>query len=155
MLYVLMTYNTKLMTYDKAEWHYGGNFPAGLKPESGSTHIGMFLAWIIENNLISNFHLRESSESVQQVKQRHMTGREFLLKECDERLWDEDLNEEGNAFAQVYYKSEDDYEQYFDDYENVFDQYKTLYHVEDTWENYDKLKPLIDESFRDWQKRIH
>ena len=48
------------MTYDKADWHYGGDFPSDLKPEDGATHIGMFLAWIIENDLISEFHLKES-----------------------------------------------------------------------------------------------
>jgi hypothetical protein len=29
------------MSYDRADWHYGGNYPKGLPPENGGTHIGM------------------------------------------------------------------------------------------------------------------
>jgi hypothetical protein len=34
------------MKYDDASWHYGGDFPADLPREAGSTHIAMFLAWL-------------------------------------------------------------------------------------------------------------
>jgi len=39
--------------YDDASWHYGGNYPVGLPTKNGATHIGMFLAWCIENDLIA------------------------------------------------------------------------------------------------------
>lgn len=31
---------------DRADWHYDGQYPKGLPPENGGTHIGMFLVWV-------------------------------------------------------------------------------------------------------------
>jgi len=39
------------MKYDDASWHYDGEFPADLPPEAGATHIGMYLAWCLLNEL--------------------------------------------------------------------------------------------------------
>ena len=39
------------MAYDKTDWHYGGDYPENLPSKNGGTHIGMFLAWAINNNL--------------------------------------------------------------------------------------------------------
>jgi hypothetical protein len=38
---------------DRADWHYGGGdlYPKELPPENGGTHIGMYLAWIIQRGL--------------------------------------------------------------------------------------------------------
>ena len=36
---------------DQADWHYAGDFPRELPPEAGGTHIGMYLAWIIQRDL--------------------------------------------------------------------------------------------------------
>ena len=48
------------------------------------------------------------------------------------------LNDEGNQFAIDYF----DFEKglYLDDYDDVFLECDTLYQVQDTWENYFKLK---------------
>ena len=51
--------------YDDASWHYGGDFPDDLPEENGATHIGMFLNWCIDNDLISEFQIEESGEDVQ------------------------------------------------------------------------------------------
>ena len=42
-----------------------------------------------------------------------MTGTEFLIKECDEKFLNEDLNEQGQRFTAFYYESN----KYFEDYE--------------------------------------
>jgi hypothetical protein len=49
------------MAYDRADWHYGSDFPNDVPDENGGTHIGMFLAWAIINNWhfdtsITNLH---------------------------------------------------------------------------------------------------
>ncbi len=46
------------MAYDRADWHYGGDFPEGLAPECSGTHIGMFLAWAIQRGLEGELHRR-------------------------------------------------------------------------------------------------
>jgi len=140
------------MAYDRADWHYGGDFPAGLPPECGGTHIGMFLAWAIQRGLEGELHREESQESLQAVRDRRMTGREFLSKECDEKFWHEDLNEEGNAFARWYYEGQGEESPYVTDYERVLgDDVETIYHVANSWENYDKLAAVIDQRLAEWR----
>src|SRR5579864_5438778 len=88
--------------YDKAKWHYDGDYPKDLPRENGATHIGMFLAWVIANGLEGELHRDQSTEALERVRQRQMTGRTFLIEQCDEALTNEDLNEVGNAFATAY-----------------------------------------------------
>ena len=99
------------MAYDRADWHYGGDFPADLPPENGGTHIGMFVAWAISHGLEGDLRREDSAASVEAVRERRMTGREFLFGACDEKFWEEDLSDEGNAFAGWYYASEGPYMQ--------------------------------------------
>ena len=143
------------MAYDRADWHYGGDYPEGLPPENGGTHIGMFLAWAIMNGLEGEFHRQESPASVAAVRARQMTGRQFLFKECDEKFWDEDLSDEGNAFAKYYYDgTEGNASRYFEDYEAALvGDLPTLYHVEDNWQNYDKIAAVISRRFEEWKRR--
>lgn len=139
------------MTYDRIDWHSGNNFPKELPLKNGGTHIGMFLTWIINNNLIGQLHIEKSQDSIEKVKNREMTGAQFLIKECDSKFWAEDLNDEGNRFAKFYYANENDYGQYIDDYSVVFNNYETLFHVEDNWENYKKIESVITKSYNNWK----
>jgi hypothetical protein len=138
------------MAYDRADWHYGGNYPSDLPPENGGTHIGMFLAWAAGAGLIGELHVQESADELRKLREREITGCQFLFTVCDEKFWEEDLNAEGNAFAQDYYASDE----YFDDYSKILgDRCETLYHVEDSWENFDRLRPLLDQRLDNWRKR--
>lgn len=143
------------MAYDKVDWHSGGDFPADLEPENGGTHIGMFLAWCILNGLSGEFHDEESPEALKAVRERRMTGREFLQQMCDEKLWEEDLNDEGNRFAKAYYSGADGkgYGTYLSDYEDLLSKgLPSTYHVADTWENYDKLAARISKRHAEFLK---
>ncbi len=137
------------MAYDRMDWHYRTeDFPKELKKEASGTHIGYFLAWAINNDLAGELHANESQESISNVKSRQMTGTEFLQKECDEKFLEEDLNSIGNEFAKYYYESNI----YFRDYESALaGDLPTLYHVEDSWENYDRLAKLIGKQFIKWR----
>ena len=145
------------------DWHSGGNYPADLPPENGGTHIGMFLAWAFKNGLAGSLHTRESTALLGQLGRREITGRDFLIEACDGKFWEDDLNDTGQAFAADYYENESgfakQFSSYLTDYCDVFDrhaaangfEYESTYHVEDTWENYDRLEPLLDERFCQWQ----
>jgi hypothetical protein len=80
------------MAYDRIDWHSEGDFPEDLAPEGGGTDIGMFLAWCIINKLSDDFHDEESADTLTAVRERRMTGRDFLQRMCDEKLWEEDLS---------------------------------------------------------------
>ena len=136
------------MTTDKAEWHYGGEFPEDLPNENGATHIGMFLAWIINNNLQGEFFDEEMADGMSDLRNRKITGREFLVDYCDEVLMGEEFNEKGATFGEVYYEND-----YALDYEETLAKnLPTIYHVADNWENYDKIAKVIDRRFIEWKK---
>ena len=138
---------------DRMDWHYGGDFPEGLPTENGGTHIGMYLAWIINNDLIGEMHLEDASESILAVKNRQMTGRDFLIKECDEKFWSDDLNEEGLTFTNHYYSDDSGMKQYIQDYEQILsNDVESTYHVEDTWGNYEKVARVLDIRFKEWKE---
>lgn len=143
------------ISYDRADWHSGGKFPQDLPPESGGTHIGMFLAWAIVNGLEGQLHQEDSPADLDAVCSRKMTGRDFLFKACDGKFWEEDLSEEGNRFARWYFAPEaGGYGPYIGDYEvSLTEKLPSIYHVADTWENFDSLAPVIARRFAEWKQK--
>ncbi|WP_422929084.1 hypothetical protein [Singulisphaera sp. PoT] len=142
------------MSIDRADWHFNGDFPSDLPQENGGTHIGMFLAWIILNGFQGESHKEDFPQELEAVRAREMTGREFLFKVCDGKFWEEDLNEEGKAFAAAYYSGEggEGYGAYIQDYERLLTAgLPSIYHVEDTWSNYDIIAPVISRRHAEWR----
>jgi hypothetical protein len=139
------------MSIDRADWHYDGDFPTDLPIENGATHIGMYLTWIIKNNLQSEFLDEEMPEAINDLRKRKISGRDFLLDYCDEKFTEEELSEEGLAFTEDYYS-----EDYISDYEaTLADGLASIYYVENSWENYDKIAPAISKRFNEWKKKKH
>ncbi|ENX60787.1 MULTISPECIES: hypothetical protein [Acinetobacter] len=151
------------MAYDRIDWHSGGNFPKDLAEENGGIHIGMFLAWMADQNMIGEFHHQESPDELNHLTNREITGLQFLITACDGKFWEEDLNDQGNAFAIDYYDEKSpfakQYANFMQDYCDVFNhhaeangfEYESVYHVENTWENFDCLKPILDQRFNQWK----
>ena len=138
---------------DKGDWHFLAEaFPKDAPQEKAGTHMGMYLAWIINNDLIGELHSDECVAEIGMVKERITTGRTFLINECDFCLGDEDFNDEGLAFTLYYYSDDRTVKQYLMDYAEMFiKEPMTFWDVDDTWENYDKIRPVIDERYRSWQ----
>ncbi|PJJ65288.1 hypothetical protein CLV54_0318 [Compostimonas suwonensis] len=139
------------MKYDDASWHYDGEFPEGLPRSAAATHIGMFLTWCVLADLASEELLDDAGEDVAQLMQREITPGAFILL-LDGALVDDQLDEEGNAFAVAYYAGEDDDSPYVDDYVDVFDEdAEEIYEVADSWSNFDRIAPHIRERFDGWR----
>ena len=153
------------MKYDDASWHYGGDFPKDLPREAGGTHIGMFVAWAMLNDLAGPIHTEDFPEELKELQNRETSPGKWFIVACDEKFTDEDLTEEGNLFARYYYADEDGLKQsnpnFLQDYESTFPQLESTYHVPDTWESYDKFAPVIARRFIKWRnsqrgwKRFH
>jgi len=138
--------------YDDASWHYEGNFPEDLPSNAAGTHIGMFLAWCLLHGLAGSLHTEESPNDLEALQERKITPGRYLIKVCDEKLTSEDFNEEGNGFAQFYYASGDDYGAYLDDYSATLEaENGSIYQVEDTWQNFDRLAPVIEGRYKEWK----
>jgi len=138
------------MKYDDASWHYGGKFPKGLPKRNGGTHIGMFVAWMIEHGLMSEEHELEARAELARVRARKMTGTDFLFVVCDEKLTDDDFSPEGNRFALAYFEGA-----YTDDYLRTFKVKDdgSVYTVADTWASYERLRPAIDRAYAAFLKK--
>jgi hypothetical protein len=152
------------MAYDRIDWHSGGDYPDDLPGENGGIHIGMFLAWAFDQGMAGELHREEWPELLEQLARREITGLGFLLYACDGKFWEEDLDERGNAFVRDYYELNTDfgkeYGSYLQDYCDIFNrdaadrgfEYSSIYHVDNTWENFDRLKPVLDQRFAQWQR---
>jgi hypothetical protein len=137
-----------LANIDRADWHYGGNYPPELPPENGGTHIGMYLAWVILRGLGSKELIQHAGDTYNWVRTREVTGRDLLVTKLDEKFFDELLSPEGKAFTESYYETNG----YANDYDRVLGgDLPTLYHVANTWENFDKLAPVLDERLAAWR----
>ncbi len=139
------------MKYDDASWHYGGDFPADLPQAAGATHIGLFLSWMLLNGHGSDLR----AAGMDQLRLRAQTPGAWFLDNCDEKLAAEDLSEEGNRFAAVYYlhdeeQVEDGSPSYLLDYMGRFPEHGA-YQVPDNWESYDRLAPILAHRFALWR----
>ena len=140
------------MTYDDASWHYGGDFPAGLPQAAGATHIGLFLAWMVLNGHGAGLH----DVAVASLRQRAVAPGAWFRANCDERLTEADLSDEGNRFAQSYYlhdedRFEDGEASYLSDYLGRFPDADGAYAVPDDWDSYDRLAPILAHRFALWR----
>jgi len=135
--------------YDKAKWHCDGDYPSGLAQSQAFVHSGMFLGWLIDHDLVSDEFVEDTSDGIGRLKRRELTGPE-LFEYCDGALVDDMLSDEGNAFAQHYFDFQTG--QFMHDYEELLSStLPSMYHVENTWTNYEKLKHRIDQRFEEWK----
>jgi hypothetical protein len=137
--------------YDKAKWHFQGDYPADLDEDQAYVHTGLFLGWVIDTGLYSDLVAQLAKTPIRKFKARKLTG-PGVFRFCDGALDDEMLNEEGRAFARAYFDF--DGGKFLDDYERLLAaDLPSMYHVPDTWDSYDTLKPQIDKRYAAWRKK--
>ncbi len=135
------------LIYDKAKHHFLGEFPTVLPIEQAYVHIGMFLGWMLENDLYSEIF--EEDEAIQVIRFRNREMSCSILSAIWDGYLGEDLfNEEGNAFSISYYQSG----KYHQDYlAALAEGLPSIYHVEDSWDNYNKMAEIITERYNTWK----
>ncbi len=137
--------------YDKAEWHIDGDFPDDLKVIHAHTHTGMYLGWLITKDLIGEEFRLEWQNEILRVFNRKLSGPAFfqLIDGCFD---DAVLNDEGNRFTQEYFEFQSGL--FLSDYEEILTtDVPTMYHAEDTWENFELLAKRLDDRLYDWRRR--
>ena len=136
--------------YDNAKSHFLGNFPDSLPIEQAYVHIGMYLGWIIDTGLYSEYFEDEASNQIFRFRRREISCT-ILSEIWDGYLGYELFGRQGNMFTYYYYGGG----LYRNDYDEIL--VKTLpsiYHVTDSWENYEKIRLRIDMRFQDWKKLV-
>jgi len=139
--------------FDKAKWHYEGDFPQELDTTQAFVSTGMFIMWVIKNDLVSKRSRKEDRAEIELVKQNEMTGAQFYRKNWDGVLSSKELSDEADEFAREYLNIQNDVYT-ADDFTNVLAAgLPTIYHVEDSIENYQIIEPVIMERYQDWKRR--
>jgi hypothetical protein len=79
------------MAIDRGDWHYeeAGDW------QRACWHIGLYLWWAAERGL--------ASEEIS-AKAAAQDPTNYFIRHCDAKLWDEDMNDEGVAFADACYR---------------------------------------------------
>lgn len=127
------------MKYDDATWHYDYTSELGVPNDYAATHIGLFLKWCILKGWAGDLHTEEDADQIEEVVNGSMSGTDFLTNLCDCQLTDEDLNEEGNLFAQQYYGPDG---LYLQDYARVFRD--KMYKTEESGIDYSIFSRILD-----------
>ncbi len=153
------------MTIDRVDWHWKSTEELYRKTHDISgeltdeqqneiwlmagNHIGLFLRWIIDNNLQGEDFDEADCEK---VRSGLMTGTECLLKSCDGKFWGDDVSEAALPFVKSYYNEST---VYLTDYCNCCtdDEDKPLYGVISDEGDYLKLKGVIDKAYNEFQKQ--
>src|SRR5215470_415777 len=129
---------------DDESFHSGAeNFPDDVPDENGATHIAMFLTWAIDRGLLAD--PKVPTETVEAIRKREMSGRDFLLEHYYGQLHSERFNEEGKDFAET------QYEDFLRDYHHLLcPGLPSEYHVEYNEANYRIMAAALDER---WARR--
>ena len=139
------------MKYDDATWHFD-YLAEDLPRDAAATPIGMFAAWCVLNGLASELHTEDFPEDLERLRLREVTPGGWLINTCDSQFTDEDLNDEGNAFAGAYYVEGP--QGFAGDLEKATaGKLPSIYHLSDSWKNYEQLAQLFKFRFDAWRRK--
>ncbi len=136
--------------YDNAKNHFLGNFPKSLPIEQAYVHIGMYLGWVIDHKLYSEYFEDEADIQIYRFQNREISCT-ILSEIWDGYLGYELFSEEGNMFTYYYYGGG----LYHKDYKTLLaPELPTIYHVDDDWIAYEQMSAKISERFKDWKELV-
>lgn len=100
--------------------------------------LGVYLAWCANLDLLSDEVKQHFAGEVVRLRMRDLKPVEFLIKVTAGSLRNEHLNEAGLEFTERCYAG------YIDDYAAALNiEVSSVYDVEDSWENYDRVAPEL------------
>lgn len=137
-----------VIVYDKAKWHFDGDYPADLDKDYAYTQAGYFFGWIVDNDLAHPDFLDDFGDDIAGFRAREISARDLFII-IDGALVDDMMTDTGNTFAAHYLDTTNG--QYLADYEELLcAELPTTYHVEDTPENYATICARITKRFIEW-----
>lgn len=154
------------MTFDKADWHWESaaelykkrhNIIGDFTQEQiadiwllASNHIGLFIKWLIDNNLQGE---DADIETCQKVRDGLMTGSEYLMSDLDGVFCEDDVNECALEFVKQYY---DDVNAYLEDYCKTCpcnDSDVPCYSFISDINDYNALRTRIDAAYKKYREQ--
>lgn len=140
----------KKSIYDNAKNHFMGNFPKALPIEQAYVHIGIYLGWIVDHELYSEYFEDEAGVQIYRFKNKEISCT-ILSEIWDGYLGHELFSEEGNLFTYYYYGSGI----YHKDYQTLLaDDLPSIYYVRDDWDTFEKMSAKIEARYEEWQTLV-
>ncbi len=136
--------------FDKAKFHDNSISEAGLDDVQSFVHSGIFLSWIVRNDLISDYLLKECTRLIKLTKTEKVSPTE-LYEYLDGGLIGELFNKVGYNFALDYFDFDTGY--YVEDYDTALTLNEPdIFRAANTWESYHKIAKIMDSRFEKWAK---
>jgi hypothetical protein len=129
-----------LTKYDDADYHEGSAIEAGQPAENAFTHIGLYLGWLIRQDMVDPEFFGE--DGLAAVKAGTMTGSD-LQSDVDSKQMSDMLTAEGAGFSDWYY------EKYLDDYAEAFPDGGD-YSIVDDEASRANIDPILDRRYSEW-----
>jgi hypothetical protein len=95
---------------------------------------GMFFAWCVNLQLVSNEFTTEFEREMLRLRYRDMSPAAFFLKATGGRIGEEQLSERGRLFAQHHYAT-------------YRDEHGSLYDAKDDWDTYDAIAAGLTKAY--------
>jgi uncharacterized protein (DUF433 family) len=133
--------------YDRVKWHDESTLEAaGLPLEHVYVYAGFYLAWAAERGLTGGEPMAGLQDAIAATAARRGSPID-LYQRCGGELVDDMLTEAGKAFSDFYLEDG----RYFDDLVSLFgEEDANAERIAPTWENYDRIKPVIDKRYKKW-----
>lgn len=142
---------------DRVDWHYETaekeykekhSITGDLTPEQisevelmAANHIGVFIKWIIDRG----FEGEDADiEGCKKVRDREITGSEYLIQYCDGKLWWTDICEDLYPFVEEYYYDTESGKYLYDYGEYCLPTPDSYYNVISSEEDYKRFKERLD-----------
>jgi len=141
------------VVFDKAKWHLNDEFPKELDQYQSYVHTGLYVAWLVDNNLYDEVFKSKNDEAVLKLLKRQTSPVKFYELQLDGVFDSEGLTQEAIKFTNYYFDFENG--KYLEDYFSILDpddELPSLFHVIDSWENYENLKPVLNERLSEWRQ---
>ena len=136
------------VVYDKGKYHLETVEKYGLPESHAYHHTLYFFRWLIEHELMSDEFRSETQSFDPAGPTNEAVLQTYEWWDCC--LVDDMLSDEGNAFAMAYFDF--DKGRYLADYIGLLQgDLPSEFHVDLTEENYQKLKPTIDQRYAEWK----
>ena len=104
--------------------------------------LGAYIAWLIANDLMSDYQIKVCGADIAMVRMQAMTGPAFLTTVLDGEFKQSQLNDVGQSFSEHYFMTD----KYTEDYDSC------QYEGDDEWHRFDELSPKISAAFRLWKQ---
>jgi len=135
--------------FDKAKWHFDGDFPKELNIYQAYVHTGFFIGWLVIKDLISEEFKVESRDAIQRFLNKEITCVQLFDEQLDGVFSSNEVNDKGYSFTKSYFEFENG--NYLNDYEMALaSDFPSLYYVQDTWDNFEKICSIIEKGYQEF-----